>query len=688
MYIIMSDFLQSTISLLAILLLAWGIHIISKKIKLPYTILLFVAGLLLWLLSLYFPWLWWITALKLSPDLLLYIFLPVLLFESCYNMKLSELYENKYSIGFLAIFGLLISAWVIALLSFFVFQWIGMPIPWQICLLFGSIISSTDPVAVLALFKEYGAPKKLSLLFEGESCFNDWTWLALFLIVYEIIRTWVFNSGMIWEGILQFIIMIWGGAVLGFIIGLLFAEIIKRVKNNEPVEIILTLVLAHFAFIFAELIGHYVHIGWFEVHISWVITTVMAASVMGSYGRSKISPSVEKYMHKFWWFFGFVCNSLVFFMMWSIAVSLGSWNGDIIIATLVFIVVTIIARGLSVYLPVWLLNKLKLERYIPMTRQHLLARWSLRWALVLIMCLLIDDNLTIAWWTFENSPKEFITLCVLWAIIFTLIIKANTMPLIIKKFKLDIISPEEQFQKHLALIHVNRKELDKLEQMHDHYTIAELTYLDMKQELQSRFDDAQMAIQWLVKTQPEDFIVKMLSLEAVGVASYYLKQLFANHEVDETNYLYLMDQYDHQREEIAADRALLHSGYYHIYKHKTLTFYLTKFFNFNTDSSINKYIRKRTQRNCAFKVIRELQEMKTRNIWIEDAYFDEVIAYFEKLFKRYEGKIELYSKELQTQVSAKTNQLLWQWVDRRGKIALDDMLAKWLIEENVHQSLS
>lgn len=683
----MTTLLQSTISLLAILLLAWGVHIVSKKIKLPYTVLLFVVGLVLWLISLYLPWVWGLTALKLSPELLLYIFLPVLLFESCYNIKLSELYDNKFSISFLAVFGLLISAGVVALLSYFVFQWIGMPVPWQICLLFGAIISSTDPVAVLALFKEYGAPKKLSLLFEWESCFNDWTWLALFLIVYEIIRTWVFSSWMVWEGVLQFIVMIAGGAILGFVIGLLFAELIKRVKNNEPVEIVFTLVLAHFAFIFAELIGHYVHIWWFELHVSWVITTVMAASVMGSYGRSKISPSVEKYMHKFWSFFGFVCNSLVFFMMWSIVVSLGSWNNNIITATLVFIVVTVIARGISVYLPLWLLNKLKLENYIPMKWQHLLAWWSLRWALVLIMCLLIDDNLTIAWRSFENSPKEFITLSVLWAIIFTLIVKANTIPLVIKKFKLDTISPEEQFQKRLALIHINQKEIEKLDYMYAHYNIIESTYLDMKQELQSRFHEAQKAIKQLIKTQPKDFALKVLSLDAIGIVSYYLKQLFGNHEVDETNYLYLMDQYDHQREEISSDRALLHSGYHHIYRHKTLTFYLTKFFNFNTDSGINKYIRKRTQRNCAYKAVNQLKEMKMRGIWIEDEYFDEVITYFEKLLNKYEAKISTYAKVFIEEVSPKHSQLLWQWIDRRGKIALDDMFAKWIIEESVYQNL-
>lgn len=83
----------------------------------------------------------------------------------------------------------------------------------------------------------------------------------------------------------------------------LFSFIIKHIKNNEPVEILFTIVMAHLTFIIADLAGHYLHIGDMEIKISGVIATVFAGIVMGNYGRTKISPKVEEYMHKFWSFF-------------------------------------------------------------------------------------------------------------------------------------------------------------------------------------------------------------------------------------------------------------------------------------------------------------------------------------------------------------------------------------------------
>jgi len=99
------------------------------------------------------------------------------------------------------------------------------------------------------------------------------------------------------------------------VFGILFATVIKRINNNEHVEITLTMVLAHIVFLLAEYITHFVIIGDFDPKISGVIATAYAAIIMGNYGKSKISPKVEAYMDKFWSFFSFVTNSLVFLMM-------------------------------------------------------------------------------------------------------------------------------------------------------------------------------------------------------------------------------------------------------------------------------------------------------------------------------------------------------------------------------------
>lgn len=119
----------------------------------------------------------------MTPDILFFVFLPVLIFESAYNMNYRQLMKNWKSITGLAVFGLLLSAVIIAFGLYLILPLFGFQIPFLVCLLFGSLISATDPVAVLSIFKSVGAPRRLTLIFEGESLFNDGTSLALFLVI-------------------------------------------------------------------------------------------------------------------------------------------------------------------------------------------------------------------------------------------------------------------------------------------------------------------------------------------------------------------------------------------------------------------------------------------------------------------------------------------------------------------------
>jgi Na+:H+ antiporter len=160
------------LSLFSLMLISLAVFLLSKKLKLPYTVLLVIAGSLLVPIS-HIEFFSFITSFDLTPELLFFVFLPILIFESAYNMNIRYVTENCYSIGLLAVVGLLISTLFIGVGGFYAFDWVGFHVPMLVLLLFGAIISSTDPVAVLALFKEYGAPHRLTLIFEGESLFND-----------------------------------------------------------------------------------------------------------------------------------------------------------------------------------------------------------------------------------------------------------------------------------------------------------------------------------------------------------------------------------------------------------------------------------------------------------------------------------------------------------------------------------
>ncbi|MDA2934898.1 cation:proton antiporter, partial [Acidobacteria bacterium AH-259-D05] len=170
---------------------------------------------------------------------------------------------------------------------------------------FGALISATDPVAVIALFKEMGAPKRLTMLVEGESLFNDGTALVLFRVILGVVLVGEFSGQTLADGLAEFVKVFTGGVVVGVLLGVFFAKIIQIVENDHLVEITLTTILALSAFMIAE---HF-------LDVSGVMATVAAGLTMGSYGRTKISPPVHRKMESFWQYFAFICNSLIFLLV-------------------------------------------------------------------------------------------------------------------------------------------------------------------------------------------------------------------------------------------------------------------------------------------------------------------------------------------------------------------------------------
>ncbi len=221
---------------------------IAQRLKVPHTVFLVLVGVGLAILSTT-PNLHFLGELKLTPELLFFFFLPTLIFESAYNINIRHLTQDALIISILAVVSLLVSTFAIAFGLDFVFGLINFDVPFMLSLVFGAIISATDPVAVLALFKEYGAPRRLSLIFEGESIFNDGTGVALFLVILAIAKSGVYTSEDVLHGTLSFIGMVVGGALFGLLFGGSFSKLIGYTRGNEFASITLTMVLAHTTFI-------------------------------------------------------------------------------------------------------------------------------------------------------------------------------------------------------------------------------------------------------------------------------------------------------------------------------------------------------------------------------------------------------------------------------------------------------
>lgn len=160
--------LEVFLALAVLMLICIGTYFVAGRIRVPYSVLLVIVGTLLVPLT-RFTWLHFLKSFQLTPELLFFVFLPVLIFESAYNMNLREMTENLRAISWLAVASLMISAFFAAVGLRYCLGLVGLDVPFIVTLLFGALISATDPVAVLALFKEYGAPKRLSLLSPLES---------------------------------------------------------------------------------------------------------------------------------------------------------------------------------------------------------------------------------------------------------------------------------------------------------------------------------------------------------------------------------------------------------------------------------------------------------------------------------------------------------------------------------------
>ncbi len=430
----MSELANILLAILFFSILSIILFDVAKKIKIPYTVMLVLTGSLLYYLIPVFS-LDFLLSFSLSPDLLFYVFLPLLLFESAYHMKVEEVKSNIFSISTLAILGLFLSIFITSIGLYFFLPFFGIEIPFIVLLLFGAIISSTDPVAVLSLFKEYGVPRRLALLFEGESVFNDGSAYSVFLIILGLMiamSSGIDSSFNIMHGVMMFVVMVLGGIAFGLISGKFFKTMLEAYKDKD-LSITIMLASAHITFILAEILSKNVKIFDFDMHISPIIATVVCAIYLGDYIRKDYDVSSQKMFAGFWGYFAFLSNSLVFILMGLLFMEVKVPLEGLLIPIILSIVVVMAARAISIYATINPLNYLVKKEAIPMNWQHLLAWGSLRGALAIIMAIMIPDDLTHPDWNFNFSIKDFLLALTIGCIYFTLLIKALTIPGVIKR---------------------------------------------------------------------------------------------------------------------------------------------------------------------------------------------------------------------------------------------------------------
>lgn len=341
-----------------LMLFASVVAIVVRFIKLPYTIALVLAGLLVGQVGL-------LPSVHLEPHILFAVFLPPLLFEAGINIHIKPLARNWIIILVLAIFGTVASAFVMG----YAVSWLlGMPL--MVALLFGAIVSPTDPISVLAMFKQMGVNSRLSLIVEAESLFNDGVAVVLFGVLQAVILTGNFSIG---HAAMSFVLNILGGSAVGALIGWVGSKATMYFEDHL-LEITMTTIVAYGAYIGAE-----------SLHVSGVISVVAASLVVGNLGIAKgMTESSQLAVQSFWEYAAFAVNSVVFLIMGIEVARTPAHTGVATILTVIAIVVG--ARALSVY-GISAFLRMSPKTAIPVAWQHVLVWGGLRGALSMAMVL-------------------------------------------------------------------------------------------------------------------------------------------------------------------------------------------------------------------------------------------------------------------------------------------------------------
>jgi CPA1 family monovalent cation:H+ antiporter len=309
--------------IVGVLLVAALVGIAVSRLRLPYTVALVLVGLVLSLFGVF-------TDINLTSDLILLVFLPPLLFEGAINMDLGDLMLRWRQVGVLAFFGTFISAAVIAL----GLAWVpGMP--FELAVVLAVMVAATDPVSVLAIFKDHGVGSGLRTLMEGESIFNDALAIVLYLIAVEV--AFGEETVTVRDAFVEFGTEVVLGAAAGFLVGFV-AHRLMSTLDDHLVEIMLSLVTAYGAYLLAD-----------RLHGSGVIAVVMSGLLIGNYGtRLAMSASSRVTLLDFWEVLAFMANSALFLLM-GLSFEISNLQGRTLVATASIIVTMLIGRVLIAY---------------------------------------------------------------------------------------------------------------------------------------------------------------------------------------------------------------------------------------------------------------------------------------------------------------------------------------------------
>ena len=393
---------------------------ICSYVSIPYTVFLVILGIFFGSLARQNPELNFLLDFQLSPDLVLFLLLPILVFESAINLDARSLMKDIVPILILAIPALLISTAIIGLGLWFIQDFNII-----YALIFGALISAMDPVAVISLFKELGAPHRLTVLVEGESLLNDATAIVLFNILLGISIWDQFGVFDFYIAVIEFFKVFFGGLFIGIAAGIIVCELLRLVRANISAYLIMSIVLAYSSFAISE------HI----MHVSGVMAVVSSAITLGLLGVSRIPKREKETVDETWDVLALVCNSLLFLLVGlSIDVSLLFSHAETIFLAIILV---LIARAVGVYGLVPATVKVFDLPKVSVNERHIMWWGGLKGGLAIAIVLSIP---------FDMPGRETLIYVTLGVVLFSLLVNASTIRPLMDKLGFNKFTDEEEIE--------------------------------------------------------------------------------------------------------------------------------------------------------------------------------------------------------------------------------------------------
>jgi CPA1 family monovalent cation:H+ antiporter len=475
------------IDLLSVFVIAAGVGVFVAKIgRFPYTIALLLAGLAVSVLGITID-------IELSHDLILLVFLPPLLFEGAATTDLERFRSNLSHVLVLAVVGLITAILLLGVAGHYAF---GFPL--LVSLLFAAMILPTDPVSVLALFEELGAPDRLSVLVEGESLVNDGVGVVIFTTLYTLVLqsteagtdlAELVTLDTIAAASADIVVASVGGAAVGLAAGLAVYQVMYRLDEHMT-EIVLTLVLAYGSFLLAQ---HTLSDAVPGYYFSGVIATVTAGLLIGNRGAEHaMSAQTKISVFNTWDTAAFLVNTLIFLLIGAkTPINQILEHGRLILLAIPLVV---LARAAVVYPITNLVNRF-VSRPIPFDYQHVMVWGGLHASIPIALVLGLPPNFPL---------REELRAMVFGVAAFSLVGQGLSMGRLLDG--LDIVTRSESEKLYELLVGRARAvdaALESAERLYEAGDLSPSVYEDFRGEYEREKEDLNEAISELLENNPE-----------------------------------------------------------------------------------------------------------------------------------------------------------------------------------------